>query len=269
MRRIVLAMMMAAAVQGAQAADYPDDLPILRGGFRDGVTGVPRWQGVYVGVQYGGSNSSFGGPSVNAPLASLAASAPFASTAISTTMLPDQTTANGVGGFVGYNWQWDDIILGVDANYNVGGQRGLSFITPVTNTVPYGGGLDIEATTSGSATMKITDYGAIRARAGWAVGIFLPYVTGGFSMGRADMARTITVTGTIDPGGAATPYGPVNTTQTKSGAFIYGFSYGGGLDVMLTRGLFARGEVEVNRFTAAWGMDATVTTLRGGLGYRF
>lgn len=266
MRRTVLAMALVVAAHGAQAGDLPD-LPILRGGFNDGV--IPRWQGFYVGVQYGASTSDFNNPGVSKAMSNLAVSAPFASQALLTRAVPDKSTANGIGGFVGYNSQWDDVVLGFDANYSVGGQSGRAIVTPATRTQSYDGVVNITSTTTGSASMKITDYGAVRARAGWAVGAFLPYLTAGLAIGRADMARTITVAGTIDPGGANTPYGPVNTAETKNGAFIYGYSYGGGLDVNLAKGLFARGEVEVTRFTAAWGMDATVTTARGGLGYRF
>lgn len=250
MRRIVVAMMVAMAAGSAQAADLPDltDLPILRGGFRDGLsTGTRNWRGFYAGVQYGGSNSDFGNPGVNAPLRSLAVDIPNSNTNITTTMVPDKSTTSSIGGFVGYNWQWDDAVLGIDGNYSAGGQRGLARFDDSNLTTP---------ATIATASMKITDYGAIRARAGWAVGSFLPYVTGGVALGRADMVRMVSVDG-------------VGAAQAKNGAFIYGYSFGGGLDVALFKGLFARGEVEVTRFVSTWGMDATVTTARGGIGYRF
>lgn len=267
MRRMVLAVIMAGVVHGAQAADLPD-LPVLRGALREGFAPT-RWQGFYVGAQYGGSNTNFRSTDVNSALTGLGGNLAFVNPAITTTVLPDKSTASGAGGFIGYNWQWDDAVLGIDANYSVGGQRGLAQINSVSTTQAYGGGLNILATTSGSARMNITDYGAIRGRAGWAAGVFLPYVTAGFALGRADLARTVTVDGIIDPGGANGLYGPVSATQHKNGAFIYGYSYGGGLDVHLLRGLFARGEVEVTRFIDVWGLEATVTTARGGLGYKF
>lgn len=273
MRRLVLAMALVAAAQAAHAADLPDlnDLPVLRGGLRDGLSSsAARWQGFYAGAQYGISTTQFGAPSVSGPLSSLATTtSSFASGSLSAIANPVKANVNGVGGFIGYNWQWDDVVLGIDANYSVGGQSGAAIVNPSTVTKTFVPGTSITTTTTGLESMKITDYGAVRARAGWAVGSFLPYVTGGLALGRADMFRSITVVGTIDPGGANTPYGPVTGTQAKNGAFIFGYSFGGGLDVKLTRGLFARGEVEVTRFTAAWGMDATVTTARGGLGYRF
>ena len=59
MRRVVLAMFVALAVQGAEAAD----MPILRGSFREApVCCRTLWQGFYVGGQagYGASNVTFG-----------------------------------------------------------------------------------------------------------------------------------------------------------------------------------------------------------------
>jgi hypothetical protein len=62
MRRIVLALMMAGAVQGAHAGDFSDDLPVLRGMLRESPRYV-RWQGFYVGGQaaYGSSDHNFNG----------------------------------------------------------------------------------------------------------------------------------------------------------------------------------------------------------------
>ena len=264
MRRIVLAMIMATVVQGAHAADLPD-LPVLRGSLREGLAPT-RWQGFYVGGQYGASSTRFNDPGAATGLSNFVyTSTLFSDTVPSTIQGFDKTTANGAGGFIGYNWQWDDAVLGIDANYNVGGQRTSSFIVPsVTTQTANGNTYDILAT--GSSSMKITDYGSIRGRAGWAAGPFMPYLTLGVAVGRADFARNVTVESTPT---SPTAYGPRNITQTNNGAFIYGYSYGGGIDVHLIKGLFARGEVEVTRFVETWGMDATVTTARGGLGYKF
>ena len=51
MRRFLLAVVMCGMTAGAQAADL-SDLPILRGGFTDGLTSTRvNWQGFYVGGQ--------------------------------------------------------------------------------------------------------------------------------------------------------------------------------------------------------------------------
>ena len=64
---VVVAAVMMAAVSGAQAADLPD-LPILRGGFTDGLTtSKVNWEGFYVGGQagYGSSDENFTGSQSN------------------------------------------------------------------------------------------------------------------------------------------------------------------------------------------------------------
>jgi hypothetical protein len=266
MRRLILAVAMAGAVQGAQAADLPD-FPVLRGGLSEGLSRtVTIWQGYYVGVQYGYSTTRFGTPDVVSDLSGLAFDASGLSNTVAGTIGRfDETSANGFGGFVGYNWQWEDVILGLDANYNFGGQRASAVIVPSVTAQTVNGNAYV-TTTTGESSMKITDYGSIRGRAGWAIGSFLPYITGGVAIGRADLSRVVTVASTP---ASPTPLGPVTGAQAKNGAFIYGYSFGGGVDVALFAGAFLRAEVEMTRFTSSWGMDATVTSARGGLGYKF
>lgn len=273
MRRVVVAAFITAMAQAAQAADLPDltDLPILRGPVREGLsTSTTYWGGYYVGGQYGVSSNNFGTDGALPALDALSAStSSVGDSTLSGSQIYSKTTANGAGGFAGYNAQWTDVVLGVDVNYNIGGQTANYLVTPSPRTVV--SGTDTYNTvTSGSQTMKITDYGSARLRAGWAVDCFLPYATVGVAVGRADFTRTINVVGTLDPGGG-NPIVPYSATgvQTKPGAFLYGYSYGGGLDVAVFKGLFVRAEVEVNRFTTAWGMDATVTSARVGGGYKF
>ena len=273
MRRVVVAAFITAMAQAAQAADLPDltDLPILRGGVREGLsTRTTNWAGFYVGGQYGLNSNNFGTAGVISALDTLSATvSPVGSSTLTGSQLYSKTTANGAGGFAGYNAQWTDVVLGVDVNYNFVGQIANFAVTPTARSVTVGG-TTFNTVTTGSQTMNITDYGSARLRAGWAADCFLPYATVGFAMGRADFTRTINVTGTADPGGG-NPIVPYNASgaQTKPGALLYGFSYGGGLDVMMFKGLFVRAEVEVDRFTSAWGMDATVTSARVGAGYKF
>ncbi|MBI3699512.1 MAG: porin family protein [Afipia sp.] len=271
MRRLVVVAFTMAAAQAAYAADLPDltNLPILRGPVRDGLTtSTKNWNGFYVGGQYGVSSTNFGTAGALSALDALAASTSVAADSTLTgAQSNDKTTASGWGGFAGYNAQWTDAVLGVDVNYNFAGQQASYIVTPSFTTVVTGGST-YNTTTSGAATMKITDYGSARLRAGWAVDCFLPYATVGVALGRADMTRVINVNGTVDNGGGPVPYNATGV-QTKPGAFLYGYSYGGGLDLALFKGLFMRAEVEVNRFTTAWGMDATVTSARLGAGYKF
>jgi opacity protein-like surface antigen len=57
--------------------------------------------------------------------------------------------------------------------------------------------------------------------------------------------------------------------QSKSDAYLYGFSAGAGLDVALTNSIFARGEYEFIDFQRLWQIATTMHNLRLGLGVKF
>ena len=115
-------------------------------------------------------------------------------------------------------------------------------------------------------SVAISDMATFRARAGYAVGIFLPYMFGGVALGEANIVRTANITGSqsLPP-----TFIPVDLTGT-AGQFshlIYGYSGGLGVDMMLMSCLFLRAEWEYVRFTSA--IDTDVNTFRVGLGYKF
>ncbi|CAN5170146.1 outer membrane beta-barrel protein [soil metagenome] len=272
MRRIVLAMIMAGVVHGAQAADLPDltDVPVLRGALHEGLRPV-RWQGFYVGGQAGtgSSDMDFSGSTQNM-VASL-----LVNTGIENVGQVSQwpvlgkksQRGDGYGGFAGYNSQWGDVVLGLEANYmhgNFGGSdtNTMSRFFDVGTFTDF---VDYNATTR----FMIKDMGSVRARAGWAWGSFLPYMFGGVSLGRADVYRNATVSGTqveIANPANVIPFS-FSRTEGQSNRFIYGYAAGLGVDVMLVGGLFARAEWEYLKFAGP--IDTSINTVRGGLGYRF
>jgi opacity protein-like surface antigen len=104
------------------------------------------------------------------------------------------TTGRSWGGFVGYNSQWDDVIVGIDVHYNKAGFRGNAPASPISRLVSAGGNT-YAVTVDGAASMRITDFGVARVRAGWIAGNFLPYATVGLAVGRADVSRSARVFG--------------------------------------------------------------------------
>ncbi len=96
------------------------------------------------------------------------------------------------GAFAGFNMQFDDVVLGVEADYTH---------TNLTTTSQYGIGRSM--TTSGGnyetvvlnglSKTEIQDYGTIRGRAGYAFGNFLPFVTGGFAIAQVRFSDTVGV----------------------------------------------------------------------------
>jgi len=111
----------------------------------------------------------------------------------------------------------------------------------------------------------------LTARAGYAVGQFLPYMFGGFALGQANIVRTARIFGTEDNAAAAPGFTHVNfdvsATNGQYSHLIYGYTAGLGLDVNLVGGLFLRAEWEYVRFTSS--TDTNLNTVRAGLGYKF
>lgn len=121
MRLILLAAMMCGVAAGAQAADLPD-LPILRGAVTDGLsTSNVNWQGFYVGGQagYGSSDENFTGSNANM-LAALLDHNVIQQMQVSNWNLglgKQSSRSSGYGGSVGYNWQWTDVVIGLEGSY--------------------------------------------------------------------------------------------------------------------------------------------------------
>jgi opacity protein-like surface antigen len=120
-----------------------------------------------------------------------------------------------------------------------------------------------------SASISISDMATFRARAAYAWGCFLPYMFGGFALGKADITRSVTVYDAVSPtiNGAFTPLATLSATDAVHNHLIYGYTAGLGVDVNLVGGLFMRAEWEYIRFTSQ--VDTNINTVRAGLGYKF
>jgi len=273
MRRLLVAAMMFGAASGAQAADMPD-FPALRGGFTDGLNTRVNWQGFYIGAQagYGTSDENFTGATrtVAARLMSGLEMEQEQQVSQWPIMGKVSTHGNGFGGFAGYNSQWDDIVLGLEFNY-MHGKFGGSQTDSMSRFFTLASGYTDGVTYQGTATMAISDMGTLRARAGYAVGSFLPYAFAGVALGQADIIRTARVFGTqvnpnAAPGFQNVPF-DVSATDAQNSHLIYGYSAGLGVDVQLISCLFLRAEWEYVRFTST--VDTNINTVRVGLGYKF
>src|ERR1700730_17046823 len=188
MRRFLLSVVMCVAVSAAQAADL-SDLPILRGGYSDGLaTSRVNWQGVYVGGQggVGTSNMNFTGATQQQASRLLFDTAIENAGGVAEWPLlgKESVHGNGIGGFIGYNSQWDDIILGVELNY-LHGKFGGSQTDSMSRIFSDSSGAQDTVTNQAVASVNISDMGTLRLRAGYAWGVFLPYVFGGTALGQA------------------------------------------------------------------------------------
>jgi outer membrane immunogenic protein len=255
MRGLVVAAVMLGAMSGARAADMPD-LPILRGSFTDGFTTASvNWSGAYFGAQasWGSANSNLPA-GINSDMQ--ATFIPPAGVAYVWQPLGQAHSINtGFGAFAGYNFQWDDIIVGVEANYIHDGFSSRSNTTVMRYA---NDNVTVLSIMNSSATVKLSDFGSLRLRTGYAVGCFLPYVFLGAGFGDQTIDRAVSA--------SPPPVLPPWATDSKS-KLVYGYSLGGGFDVMLVSGLFARAEYEYRRITSNF--ESNLNTVRVGLGYKF
>jgi opacity protein-like surface antigen len=269
MRWVVCVALLLALVPRAFAGEYD----ILRGAQPVGPATFTRWSGFYAGGQYGWSDA-------NADFSN-ATSGPVAY-ALRFTTLESQDSpstwpvlgtadhgSSAFGAFAGYNTQWQDLILGLETNY----QHTLVTLkaqnNPIARVVPAGSDTDTVSIT-GSGSVSNLDFLSLRARAGWVLGNFLPYGFVGFALGRADIAVAANVSVLQCPsGGGACGSFSFDGSAGKSGELLYGFAVGGGMDVALTPNIFVRGEYEYTRFAPIANVLLTVTSARVGAGFKF
>jgi len=265
--------LLAAAVfglaSGAQAADMPD---FLRGSL-PGVSSPQNWQGFYLGAQggYGSSDENFNGSTANMTQALLANTLIEESMQVSQWNLglgKNSARSSGYGAFTGYNSQWDDVVLGLEASYLHGGFGGSTSASEARNSL-LSDNLYHNVTATSTSAISISDMATFRGRAGYAFGSFLPYLFGGLALGNADISRSILVQDSVSPTylGNYTKLQPLSATDAVHNHLIYGYTAGLGVDINLIGGLFMRAEWEYVRFTSA--VDTSINTVRAGLGYKF
>lgn len=277
MRRLLCGLALLVVCHQAHAADPAADLggPWLRGSnvYEPGTPVYPRWDGLYVGAQAGYSAANFDFAQATQPLIAfiLRESALENTGGVSRWAIlgKDSTSRPTFGGFVGFNTQWDDVIAGIELNYNFGSLLGSSSGS-LTRVVTPGDSFSYRTTVSSSASMKILDYGTFRGRAGYAFGSLLPYAMLGIAVGRADITRSATVGAIItDANGNQSFFGPPTLTETQLDKVVYGFSGGLGIDICLLSNVFLRAEWEYVQFVSLNGIKANTNNLRAGLGLKF
>src|SRR5262249_15961125 len=131
------------------------------------------------------------------------------------------STNTAYGAFAGYNWQWDDAVLGIEGNYVHNAIRAYSSSTGYTYDIP---AATVATVAYSRANVTLTDFGSLRARFGWAAGCFMPYGFVGTGFGNR----------TIDRFAAASPPSVSSATLSTDTRekLVYGYSAGFGLDTM-------------------------------------
>ena len=127
-------------------------------------------------------------------------------------------------------------------------------------------------TIAAQSSFKLVDYAALRARAGYAFGQFLPYAAVGVAVGRFNYHTTVTVTDnqTLLPlPGTFLGTFQQSASAGQNNAFVAGFAAALGVDWALTPSVFLRGEWEFVAFAPVNQTRSNVQVGQLGVGVRF
>ncbi|HYC17616.1 MAG TPA: outer membrane beta-barrel protein [Pseudolabrys sp.] len=252
----------------AMAADWP-----LRGSV---APSYMRWDGWQAGVQvgYGNLNTDFGdstGPLVafilrNSTLENEAQPSSW-------TTLPRNSTNGPVfGGFVGYNVQWSELVLGADLAYMHPSVLQSNVGDSLTRVVTTSDNVQHTVTISAQSNFKLVDYATLRARAGYAFDQFLPYAAVGLAVGRFNYGTTVTVTDNqlLPPNPPGTPsFFQQSASAGQNNVFAAGVAAALGLDWAVTPSVFLRGEWQFIAWSPVNQTRSNVQTGQLGVGVRF
>ena len=287
----LLAMLFSSSAYGA---DYSTPRPLPDYSLRGSDAPVshaptfPRWDGFYFGGQFGktfGSADFSNGTS--SQISYILANTELQDLVSDWTTIPKGTNApQSYGGFIGYNVQWGEVITSIEANYNhlsfkaTGADSVGPILVPGANQ-PDGSTVLYAVTVASSASVSITDILTTRARFGWAYDRFLPYGFVGAAIGRADITRSASVTGTKSVQAPADSFGvfpppvvgvlilPRNPQFESKSLIAFGFTAGLGFEVGLTQNLFLRGEWEFVQFPNVSDFRVSMNSVRAGIGLKF
>jgi outer membrane immunogenic protein len=241
--------------------------------------GFVRWDGWQAGVQagFGNMNSDFGNSTSSLVAFILRNSTLEAEGAPSSwTTLPKNTTSGPVfGGFVGYNWQWSELVVGWDLAYKHPANLNSSTGDSLSRRFDTSDSVRHDVTIAAQSSFKLVDYATLRGRAGYAFGEFLPYAVVGAAVGRFNYQTSVAVTDVMTDLTVAPPVvGDLGTFQQsassgRNNVFAFGVAAGLGIDWAVTPGMFLRAEWEYIAFAAVNGTRANTNTGSLGLGARF
>lgn len=172
--------------------------------------------------------------------------------------------ASVFGVAAGYNFQFGETVLGIEADFTRGRTRSVGSDqlgrrrTLSNENVGY-------ADASGTFTLEVDNVSTLRARAGYTVGAFMPFVSGGVAIAEYKRRRTIDLVY-----GEETVAGPFRfqDVSPKSG-WAVGVAGSAGVDVALTENVFVRGEWLYTFFPDMGGAEVSRNTLRAAAGVKF
>lgn len=296
----------------AAAADYP----VLRGSQTEDLpptasevfgTASANWGGFYLGGTAGLSSASFDPQAQSAFLSRMAFDNLITSPQGSPLLRFGKVSENkaSYGAFIGYNYQFGDAVVGLEAEYVKTGlvtdQRGgISrlftgiFPTTVPNTAstePVNTQTTINVT--GHTTTKLDDFAMLKARAGYAIGNFMPFINIGAAIGRISTNAGVTQSystvenynlyntrSTPDGSIVRTTFAGMQTMDRQDGrgsgrptivssGYVPGLALGVGVDALLGEHFMLRAEYNRIYFSEYKGVNVVLDTARVGAGLKF
>jgi outer membrane immunogenic protein len=227
------------------------------------------WTGLYIGLNAGGA---FDNKVTEEPtgLFSEFAGAPLLATS------SNQSAFTG-GGQVGYNWQFDSLVTGIEGDFNYVGFRDINFTVTGLPATPFGFGSPPNVFNYSHRADRF--FGTLRARLGYAADRVLLYATGGLAFsGRSSHTGTATFTN-------AQGVQYANFQGPSDGGT--GFAVGGGVEYAWTNNWIFRAEYlfvdldhhnatltdPVTPFGAGFSFSSTVgeqfSVVRAAVSYKF
>jgi outer membrane immunogenic protein len=244
MKKIIVATVLATlSSTAALAADLGARAPYAKAPAM--MAAVGNWSGLYIGADAG--------------YAFTGSSSGVFTNSIGQSRLPyDANLTGGLGGgFVGYNYQMQQFVIGVEADWQAASIRGSSAPGFATSAAGIVDGPYLE-------TSKVKDYGSLRGRLGMAFDRVLVFGTAGWAWG--NFSTTYSLEGR-----------PFFTNDRRA---TDGWSAGGGLEYAFTNNFLGRIEyrhtdlgtvgfrnVSVN--TGDLGNHVKLDDIRLGLAYKF
>ncbi|BCB20484.1 outer membrane beta-barrel protein [Bosea sp. ANAM02] len=252
------------------AADYP----VLRGSQIEDAPPAPSqftWEGFYVGGFAGQAQSRFERDQSVDRLIDYAMLNTTIASSINvydlTRTMPRRDSGSIFGGYVGYNWAFGDVVMGLEADYSRIDQEaaasrlesrrvGNEFLTVGLNQ-----------------SARINDYASLRARFGYAYGRLMPYFTIGAAVGRFDTNVSV-----------YSDWGPTDVNGVALGSYVgwprmvggpkkdvwgFGGVIGGGIEAALTDNILVRAEYLYTRFHDVEGVTTSLNQARVGAALKF
>jgi outer membrane immunogenic protein len=221
---------------------------------------VSDWSGLYVGIDGGGGWARTDFPrgykdSLFDPV-------------LGTFSDPSQSSSGGlVGGHIGYNWQYERLVGGLEADFDAAGIHSTANLAFAAPSIIH-------------QEVKTDELASVRARLGWTVRPdLLAYATGGLALGH--FQSTFTNHGVNDP---FAPGLAAYDLRTSAGAAEFGWVAGAGFEYKLLDHLLLRteylhydfGRVSNSFYTEgatpaveSSNARSTVDVVRGGVSYKF